>query len=476
MPTVEAGNIRVHERLPVFLPVLVTVLAAIGMLGCATLAPRYATPPLPVAPQYPEDAAEGQGRAEVTKAWKDYFADPQLEQLITSSLENNRDLRIAVQRVEEARATYRVRRADQLPTVNLGVDVTRSHVPYIENSSQIAVNVSGWELDFWGRVRSLKEEALQSYLATEEARRAITVSLIADVADTWFAVRELDQRIVLARRALSSRQESFRIFTRRFEVGSTSRLDLMQVETLLRQAQSLDAQLEQERALRAHTLTLLVGASVTLPVAQEFEFDPAMLPELRAGLPSDLLATRPDIAEAEHALRAAHANIGAARAAFFPRVTLTGSGGTASVELAGLISTPGLFSAGSGAWNFLPSISLPIFDGGRNRNNLKLAEAQRNSALADYEKSIQTAFRDVSDALSNQHWLTEQVAIQKGFLGVQTERARLASMRYENGSASFLEVLDAQRDTLSAEQDLVELQRSLLSSRVRLYAALGGGA
>lgn len=229
---------------------------------------------------------------------------------------------------------------------------------------------------------------------------------------------------MLARRTIASREESLRIFRRRFEVGSTSRLDLTQVETLFRQAQALDAQLEQERAIQAHALVLLVGAPVEVPASEEPFNDQGMLRELRPGLPSDLLASRPDIIAAEHELRAAHASIGAARAAFFPRVMLTGSGGTASAELGGLFSSAGLFSSGSGIWTFLPTITLPIFDGGRNRNNLELAQVRRNSAVADYEKTVQQAFRDVSDALSAQRWLTEQVAIGEATLAAQTERAR----------------------------------------------------
>jgi multidrug efflux system outer membrane protein len=248
------------------------------------------------------------------------------------------------------------------------------------------------------------------------------------------------------------------------------------VETLLRQAQALDAQLEQERAIQAHALTLLAGAPVDLTVTQERFGDQDMLRELHTGMPSDLLLRRPDIIAAEHQLRAAHANIGAARAAFFPRVTLIGSAGTTSVELSGLFSAPGLFSSGSGSWNFMPSISLPIFDGGRNRSNLNLAEVRRNIAVANYEKTVQAAFRDVSDAMSAQQGLTEQVRIQTATFAAQSERARLATLRYDNGAASFLEVLDAQREVLAGEQQLVQIRRALLSSRVRLYAALGGGA
>jgi multidrug efflux system outer membrane protein len=456
-----------------------------SMAGCVPFLPRspqYASPPLPVVNSYPTGSADGEI---VTASWRDYFTDPRLCELIAQALENNRDLRTAALRVEETRAMYRIRRADQFPTAGIGANAI--HAGMLGNSSltsqssildyrQVGLNLASWEIDFWGRLRNLKNAALQNYLASEEAHRAATVILIAQVADTYLIIRELDERIILARQAIASREKSFHIFTRRFEVGSTSRLDLIQVETLLRQAQALAAQLEQERAIQAHALTLLAGAPVDLAVTQERFNDQGMLQELRAGMPSDLLLRRPDIIAAEHQLRAAHANIAAARAAFFPRVTLTGSAGTTSLDLAGLFSTPGLFSSGTGSWNFMPSISLPIFDGGRNMSNLNLAEVRRTIAVANYEKTIQTAFRDVSDALSAQQWLTEQARIQKATFTAQSERARLATLRYDNGAASFLEVLDAQREVLSGEQQLVQIRRALLSSRVRLYAALGGGA
>jgi outer membrane protein, multidrug efflux system len=399
-------------------------------------------------------------------------------------LDNNRDLRTAVVRIQETRAQYGIQRADLFPTLSADSFTIRSQTIGSNSAgqswdfklTQVGLNMSAWELDFWGRLRSLKEEALQTYFASNESRRAVTVSLIAQVATTYYTIRALDERIALARQTIVSREESFRIFTRRVEVGSTSRLDLTQVETLLRQAQSLSAQLEQERAIQAHALTLLVGASANLAVAQERFNEQGVLPELRAGLPSELLTSRPDIIAAEHQLRAAHFDIGAARAAFFPRVTFLGSTGTATAELDGLFSSPGLFAAGSGSWTILPTVSVPIFNAGRNRNNLNLAEARRNSAVANYEKTIQTAFREVSDALSERRWLTEQVRIQETALAAETERSRLALLRYNAGATSFLDVLDAQRDLLSSQQQLVALRQSLLSSRVRLYAALGGGA
>ena len=452
----------------------------LALAGCASMAPSYERPHLPVEVVYPGDVAiTGAGQFAAATGWQDYFADQHLRKLITTALENNRDLRIAVSRVEAARAAYGIQRAEQFPTLGIVADGTRSLVPGDLNVTgkpltggvyQAGLGVSAWELDLWGRVRSLKAGALENYLATGEARRAVIISLIAHVANGYLTLRELDERLVFARQTIDSRQESLRIFRRRVEVGSTSRLDLIQVETLWQQAKTLGAQLEQAQALQAHALTLLIGATVDFgPTPGNFD-DAGVLSELIVGLPSDLLLQRPDIMAAEHQLKAANANIGAARATFFPRIALTGSLGTASAAL------DGLFGPGSLAWSLGANLAMPIFDGGRNRGNLKLTEAQRNEAVAQYEKTVQSAFRDVSDALSNRQWLTDQVQTLQAMQAAQSERARLAKMRYDNGAAAFLEVLDAQRDLLAVAQQLVQTRRALLSSRVDLYAALGGGA
>ena len=451
--------------------------ATLALAGCAPMAPPYATPALPVAPRYALDTT-GATSAPDLPAWRSYFVDTPLQTLITQALENNRDLRTTALRVAEARAAYGIQRADLLPTLGAQAGVDRARVPsdlnltgrpLLGSQFQVGLGMASWEIDFWGRVRSLRDAALENYLATEAAQRAVTIGLIAQVANSYLTLCELDERLVLAQQSSASRQESLRIFTRRVEVGSASRLNLTQIQTLLTQAQALEAQLELARAQQANALTLLVGAPVSL-ASTSTRLDTQKMAALPAGLPSDLLTQRPDIVAAEHQLRAAQANIGAARAAFFPRITLTGSAGTASAEL------NGLFDSGSRAWNFMPSLSLPIFDAGRNRANLDLAEVRRDLAVTNYEKTVQAAFRDVSDALSARHWLTEQVRIAQATLAAQTERARLSQLRYDNGSAPYFEVLDAQRDLLTAEQQLVQTRRALLSSRVSLYAALGGGS
>lgn len=452
--------------------------AALLLSGCASMAPPYEAPALPTASGYSIEYAQAGARA-AEIGWRGYFTDPRLQTLISLALENNRDLRTAVLRVQEARAVHGIQRAEQFPTVGAQAGLERARVPadlnltgrqLLSSQYQVGLGLATWEIDFWGRVRSLQDAVLEDFLATEAARRAFTVGLVAQIADSDFILRELDERLVLARRTIASREETVRIVSRRVEVGSTSRLTLTQVQTLLTQAQALGAQLEQARGAQLHALTLLVGVPVDLPPAHGLLDEQHALRELSPGLPSELLIQRPDIVAAEHQLRAANANIGAARAAFFPRVALTGSLGTGSAEL------DGLFASGSHAWTFSPSISLPLFDAGRRRNNLSLAEARRDLALAHYEKTVQGAFRDVSDALSARRWLTEQVAIARAALAAQFERARLSQLRYDSGAAAFLEVLDAQRDLLSAEQQLVQTRRALLSSRVSLYAALGGGS
>ena len=449
--------------------------ATLALTGCASMAPPFETPALPVPAHYATPGTDT-GTPAATTGWRDYFTDPRLQALIAQALANNRDLRVTALRVQEARAAYGIQRADLLPTLGAQAGMDRSRVPgdlnltrqpLLGSQYQVGLGLASWEIDFWGRVRSLNDAALQNYLASDAARRAVTLGLIAQVAQSELALRELEERLLLAHQAIASRKESLRIFQRRVEVGSASRLNLTQVQTLLSQAQALGAQLIQARAQQANALALLVGAPVD--PAPDARLDAVHLPPLRAGLPSDLLVQRPDIMAAEHQLKAAQAQIGAARAAFFPRVALTGSLGTASAELGGL------FDSGSQAWTFSPSISLPLFNAGRLRNNLNLAEVRRDIAVANYEKTVQGAFRDVSDALVARQSLAGQLAIAQNARAAQSERARLSQLRYDHGAAAFLEVLDAQRDLLVADQQVVQLRRALLSSQVSLYAVLGGG-
>ena len=463
-----------HPRLWRALPLTLSVLLA----GCASLAPPHERPPLPVPAAYP-DAGAAVGTAPAAEiCWRDYFIDSGLRALVDEALGNNRDLRGALLRVEEARAAYGIQRAERFPALSMGLDAARARVPadlsvsgerVIGSQFQLGVGFNSWEADFWGRVRSLETAALESYLATDVAYAATTLSLIAQVTNAYLGLSELDERLALTRRTVASRAESLRIFRRRVALGATSKLELTQVEVLLQQATTLLAQLEQARAVQANSLALLTGRDVgQLRTADHFD-ESATFRALAPGLPSGLLTSRPDIVAAEHSLRAASANIGAARAAFFPRIALTGSFGTASAEL------DGLFRNGSAAWTFAPSVSLPIFDGGRREAALDLARVRREQAVVRYQQVIQAAFRDVADALAARHWLGEQVHMLNASLAVQTERARLAKLRYDSGAARYLEVLDAERELLAVEQQVVQTRRALLSAQVALFSALGGG-
>jgi len=451
-----------------------------GLAGCS-LAPSYRRPALPTAASYPGgNGATTQaipGREQL--GWRDFFIDARLRELIGQALENNRDLVMAMERVSEARGLYGIQRADRLPGISADAMASRSRVPaalsptgsaVTANQYEATLNLSSWELDFWGRVRSLTTAARESYLATEEARSAIVVSLVAQVANTYLLERELDEQIDIAQKTLATRKESYRIAKRRYEVGYSSKLDATQAEALLNQARADRTALLRQREENRNALTLLVGVPIVTPENRPLSrIERGFVREISAGLPSDLLLNRPDVRAAEHRLKAADANIGAARAAFFPRIMLTGNLGTASVELGSL------FGAGSSVWSYSPSVTLPLFDGGRNRANLSVSEARRTMAVADYERTIQGAFRDVADALAERRWLTEQVVAQQATLAAQAERAHLAGLRYQSGAAPYLEVLDAERDRFAAEQALVQVRRALLSSSVNLYAALGGG-
>lgn len=448
------------------------------LLGaCAHTPEPLALPAAPVAGVYAE-ASSPTDLAAPSLAWRSYFTDPALQALITQALANNRDLRIAAARVQQAQAAWGLQHAASLPSVVGMAGNSRVHLPAGINPLGGTIQASGaslglgfvsWEVDLWNRLGQLQDAAAQSAAAAEQARRGAELSLVAQVAQAWLALGELDERLALARQAEASRAESLRIFTRRVAVGASSRLQLTQVQTLLTQAQALVVQLEQARAAQAQTLIALVGTPLDLPERADALSRQSPVARLRTGLPSELLQARPDIVAAEHQLRAAHAQVGAARAAFYPSLTLTSALGTTSTDF------DGLFRGASKAWLFAPSLNLPLFDSGRRENNLSLQQARQIEAVAQYEKSIQNAFREVNDALTASHALEQQVGIADAALQAQTERARLSERRFDAGSAAFLEVLDAQRDLLAAGQQSVQARRAAMASRVLLYAALGGG-
>jgi multidrug efflux system outer membrane protein len=449
-----------------------TIAAALALAGCISLAPKYERPAAPVAatfPDAPANAATNEAAAQI--AWQRFFADARLKQLIELALANNRDLRVAILNIEQARAQYQIRRADTLPTVNAAFSGNR--VPGSNgniNSSYIAgFGVSAFELDLFGRVRSLSAAALAQFLATEEARKSTQISLIASVANSYLSVLADDELLALTRQTLAGREESLKLIELKYDNGVVSKLDLQQGLSLVDTARVALAQQQRQRAQDANLLVLLVGQPLPEPLAPGNTLAQSALSELPAGLPSDLLAVRPDIRAAEQQLIGANANIGAARANFFPRIALTGTAGTASSQLSGL------FKAGSFGWTFAPQAVLPIFDYGRNSANLGSAKAGRDIALAQYEKSIQVAFREVSDALAGQATFTEQLRAQRAVAAAEAERFKLSDLRYRSGAASYLDLLDAQRSLFGAQQAAVQANLQRLQNQVTLYRVLGGG-
>jgi len=408
-------------------------LAAAALLAGCSFIPTYERPAAPVPVAYETTAAQASAAA-ATVPWQDYFAEPRLQQLIETALANNRDLRVAVLNIEQARATFQVRRADLYPGVGLAANASRAPATGtgdLTNSFNVGLAISAWEIDFFGRISSLKEQALAQYLATEEGRNAAQVSLVAAVANGWLTLLADEELLDLSRQTLASREESVRLTQLRLDAGVASELDYRQAQSLTQAAKATLAQQQRQRALDENALALLLGQALPDNVRASLAGSrladaPAMAP-LPAGLPSDLLTRRPDIRQAEQQLIGANANIGAARAAFFPRISLTTQAGTASGELSGL------FKSGSWGFSIAPSLLLPIFDAGRNQANLDSAQASRGIAIAQYEKAIQTAFREVSDALAGQATLGEQAQAQQLQAEAESARLQLADLRYRNG-------------------------------------------
>lgn len=442
--------------------------------------PEYERPAAPVPSAWPDSVKLQNGAVPVVSDWHNYFPDPRLQVLITTALENNRDLRIATARIAEARAQYGIQRADRLPNLNLAATRTASLTPagasFTGNRLEmqrydVSVNLVSFELDFWGRVNSLNEYAKASYLATESAQRAFRLSLIADVANAYLSLLEMRERTELAVTTVKARADTRDLLGRRREAGISNDSDWLQAEGSYQAAAAELANLQQQQAAAENLLNLLVGKSMAeikdLPPGLSLA-EQGINPGLFAGLPAEVLLQRPDVMAAEQQLVAANANIGAARAAFLPRISLTGSAGTASSSLSGL------FDAGSGAWSFQPAIILPLFDAGRNSANLDIAKARKVIAIAQYEKTIQQAFREVADLLSARDRIAEQLAAQQANADAQNQLLRLVEARYKAGIVSHLEVLDAQRAAFAAEQGAVQVRRAWLSAATQLYKALAG--
>ena len=472
------------------------LMAATALSAC-NMAPKHVTPALSTPETYPAEVEPIGGRIAATAiGWQDYFRDPRLRELIALALVNNRDLRVSVARIEEARGQYRIQRADQLPQLGATGSAVRRRVGIASVQSQtggatqiptdgsaetpdhftfntynVGVAVTAFELDFWGRVANLSEAARSNYFSTIAAERAFRLSLIRDLAAAYLNSRALSEQADLADRTIASRRTGLKIAKLRLDAGVTSALDYRQAEVLLTQAETEAASLRNQRAQQRNIVRLLVGQPIDedrLAPASTLA-DQGIIRDISAGIPSELLANRPDILAAEQDLRAARANVGAARAAFFPSITLTGQAGFTSSQLGNLVGSQGL------GWSFGPTISLPIFDWGARKGDLTVARARETIAVATYEKTVQTAFREVADGLAGRRYLREQIEAQVRAVTAQRTLARLAESRYQNGVAQYLEVLDAQRSLFAAEQTLIVLRGNDLQNLVSLYTALGGG-
>lgn len=487
-------------------PLARAALLALPLLlpACMSLAPPYEAPALPV-----PAALQAEPGAEVPLAplageagHADFVQDARLRALVQQALAGNRELRVAVLAVERARAQYGIAQADRLPTVagtgsasrtRTADDLTAAGRGNTASQYSVGVGLAGFELDFWGRVRNLNEAALQEFLRSQDNQASARISVASEVMLAWLALDADARRLHLARATLQAREQQLELTRRSHELGATSGLTLAQVQTTVDAARAEAGAFEAQVARGRNLLALLVGAPVptnllppgvqalagATPAATRFspvQAGPALpppapataLPEVPAGLPSQVLLARPDVRAAEHALQATHAQIGAARAAFFPTISLTASVGTASNELSGL------FAGGNGTWSFAPQIRLPLLDAGRNRASLRVAEVARETALAQYERAIQGAFREVMDALADRGTLAGRLSAQRSLLEATRRAFELSEARFRLGADSYLGVLDAQRSLYAAEQGLIALQQAEQANRVALHRALGG--
>lgn len=459
--------------------------SALALGGCLSLDPELPVADASIPAQWPvppttEGAVQGEhpvgvatgARGVVDVGWRDFFIDEALERLVSLALANNRDLRAATLNVERARALYRVQRADLLPAVGIEGAATRASGsgPQWSDQYSVSVGLAAFEIDLFGRVRSIARSALEQYLATESAQRAVQLSLVGEVANAylaWIADRESTR---VAQAALANREEALALTRKRYEYGAVSALDVSQAETSVEQARTDASRFAGLAAQDLNALRLLVGAPIDeSSVPDRFDINVSGLRALPQGMPSEVLLRRPDVLQAEHRLRAANANIGAARAAFFPSISLTGAIGTASDELSGL------FGSGSRFWTYTPRVNLPIFQGGALRASLRATEADREIALAQYERAVQAGFREVADALALTRTLAEQKTAQLALVAAAGRAEELSRARYEAGRDSYLVLLDAQRTLYGARQSLIATLLAEQANRVTLYRVLGGG-
>jgi multidrug efflux system outer membrane protein len=462
-----------------FLPLVGIVIL---MTGC-TLAPKYTRPEAPIPAGWPTGAAyqEAEKKAGAPAAselrWQEFFTDEKLRKIIATALDNNRDLRIAALNVRQARAFYGIQRAQLFPSVGAALIGSRQRVPAdlsgkdkVVTTEQYSVNlgISSWEIDFFGRIRSLEDQALEEYLATEEGRRSAQILLVSAVANAYLTLAADRESFRLAQSTLETQEAAYNLVRRRYEIGLVSELDVRRAQTQVDSARGDLARFTQLVAQDENALTLLIGTSTPAELLPPDLSGVSAPEEISPGLPSEVLLGRPDIVAAEHQLKGANAFIGAARAAFFPRISLTTAIGTASSELSGL------FNSGQGTWSFAPQMVMPIFDA-RLWSAYDVAKAQKEIALAQYEKAIQTAFREVADALAVRGTVDRELSAQQSLTDAAAATYRLSIIRYTKGIDSYLSVLDAQRSLYAAQQGLISIRLARLANQVQLYAVLGGG-
>lgn len=470
------------KRNAILLSLIPVLLGFLGLGGC-TLAPKYTRPEAPVPRQWPVGSAyQGTQSAEAVPAadlkWREFFTDPRLQTVIRMALVNNRDLRLAALNVERARAIYGIQRAELFPALDAAGTYVRQHVPsdlsstgsaVTANQYSVNLGVTAWEIDFFGRIRSLKDAALEQYFATDQARLSTQILLISNTAIAWHTLAADQEGLKLSRSTLEAQETSYKLIRKRYDLGMANELDLRRAQSQVDAARGDIASYTQLIALDENTLNLLAGSTVPPEFLPPDLAGVSVPKEISAGLSSEALLRRPDVLAAEHQLKAANANIGAARAAFFPSISLTAAFGTASADLSGL------FKSGSGAWTFAPSVVMPIFDA-RVWSAYDVTKADKDIAVAQYEKTIQSAFRDVANALAVKGTVNQQIAAQESLVGALAEAYRLAELRYNRGIDSYLNVLDAQRSLYGAQQGMIGLQLSRVSNLVSTYSVLGGGA
>ena len=459
--------------------VSILALAAVLLSSC-TMIPKYDRPAAPVPGDWPQGPAYEEPRAAASSAidlpWRQFFAEAQLQTIVETALRNNRDLRVAALNVDRARALYRIQRAELLPKFETGIIASKQRVRISGREGLVTLEeyginlgLSSWEIDFFGRLRSLNQRALEEFFATEQARRSAQILLISEVANAYLTLAADRENLKLARSTLETQQAAHHVIKRRFEVGLAPELDVRQAQTRVDAARLDIARYTELVAQDKNALNLLAGAPVPEDLLPAELSAVKPLPEVSPGTSSEVLLRRPDILQAENLLKAANANIGAARAAFFPRIALTSVIGTSSGDLSGL------FQSGSFVWNYAPQAVLPIFDA-RTWSGLKATKVEREIAVAQYERAIQAAFREVADALASKGTLGDQIAAQQSLVEASARTYQLSSARYEKGLDIYLNVLDAQRSLYDAQQGLIAVRLAKLANQVRLYAVLGGGA